>query len=108
MKPTFLIASLLLMFSCPVFSGASNGSDAGHIDPTLNQRPLTIVEWRTVEDVQSSCDNESKSRNLGGFGYAVAACSFWKNDFCVIITSNKPTTNELGHELLHCFQGEFH
>lgn len=72
------------------------------------QRPLTIVEWRTAENVQEACELESKVRMQNGFNYELGACSFWRNDFCVIITSKHPTTFDLGHELRHCFQENFH
>lgn len=77
-------------------------------DATTNERPLSIVEWRTSDNVQKDCEDESNKRKFGGFNYELAACSFWSNDFCVIITSKTPTMGELGHELRHCFQGSFH
>lgn len=77
-------------------------------DANLNQRTLSIVEWRISTDVQKDCEEESQTRKLGGFNYEVAACSFWLNDFCVIITSSQATIHQIGHELRHCFQENFH
>ena len=70
----------------------------------------TIITWRRVDvnDVQKTCEAESRKRGLGGFGYRVYACSFWEADRCDIFTSKTPTLHDLGHETRHCFQGAFH
>lgn len=68
----------------------------------------TTITWQRVDNVQASCETESKKRRLGGFGYTVYACSFWEGNTCTIITSKKPTLHDLGHETRHCFQGAFH
>ena len=74
---------------------------------TLNTEKSTIT-WLRVDNVQATCEAESKKRKLGGFGYTVYACSFWEMNSCTIITSNTPTLHDLGHEMRHCFQGSFH
>lgn len=68
------------------------------------------LTWRTVDNVQQACEQESRSRGNNGFGYGVEACSFWNNagTECTIITKNKSTLHELGHEVRHCFQGNYH
>ena len=68
------------------------------------------ITWRRVDanDVQKTCEAESRKRGLGGFGYRVYACSFWEGDRCDVFTSKTPTLHDLGHETRHCFQGAFH
>lgn len=73
----------------------------------------TIMVWDYADNVQAAC--ESKSRELGnkGFGYAVDACSFrYKNKnnqhVCYVVTSKTVDMWTIGHEMRHCFQGEFH
>ena len=68
------------------------------------------LTWRTVDNVQKACEAESRSRGNKGFGYSIEACSFWnwEGTECVIITRNKATLHDLGHELRHCFQGNYH
>jgi hypothetical protein len=77
-----------------------------------NHMTNTNVEWRSVKDIQKECEKESKKRGLGGFGYAVTACSFWNTDVfgsrCLIITSFNVNMHTLGHEVRHCFQGNYH
>ncbi len=68
----------------------------------------SIILWQAADNVQKACEAESRKRGLGGFAYAVEACSFWNGSVCLIITSKKPTMRILGHETRHCFQGNFH
>jgi len=82
-----------------------------------NQTNEVKITWIAVEDIQKSCDAESKKRGKNGFPYAVDACSFWGDKrnsagsmqrTCFIFTSAKTNTHTLGHEMRHCFQGEYH
>ena len=66
------------------------------------------IAWRYTNNVQKECEAESQKRKLGGFGYAVDACSFWDKNSCTIITARQTTMHILGHELRHCFHGSFH
>ena len=68
----------------------------------------TTVNWLVVDNVQRTCELESRKRGFGGFGYGVAACSFWSGATCTIVTGTKPTMHQVGHEIRHCFQGAFH
>ena len=68
----------------------------------------SIITWKSTDNVQKTCEEESKRRGLGGFKYEVEACSFWSGGICMVITSKKPTMHILGHEIRHCFQGNFH
>ncbi len=72
----------------------------------------SLIAWRYVANVQEACEKESRSRGLGGFGYALEACSFWSShngqDQCTIVTSANPNFHTVGHEIRHCFQGSFH
>ena len=99
---------LFAFISVDVFAESVWNDPYAMFDTNLNERPLSIVEWRVTEDVQKACDEESKRRKLGGFKHEVYACSFWSNDFCLIITSRFTTTHVIGHELRHCFQANFH
>lgn len=73
---------------------------------------MTTITWEQTKNVQQRCDEESKSRGLGGFAYSVEACSFWGKrlgfDVCHIITAKKTSMATIGHEMRHCFAGDFH
>ena len=68
----------------------------------------STITWNPVDNVQATCEAESRKRGLGGFGYPVEACSFWTGNSCIIITSKNPTNFTIGHEARHCFQGNYH
>lgn len=75
-----------------------------------NKTTESKIVWKAVSNVQATCEAESKKRGLGGFGYGVDACSFWEPNFksCTIITGTRPSMHDIGHEMRHCFQGDFH
>ena len=74
-----------------------------------NQIAVTIIP---TNDVQGTCDKESRKRGFGGFKYAVEACSFWEpskhNNQCVIVLPSWANYHTVGHEMRHCMQGNYH
>ena len=70
----------------------------------------TTIEWKTSNDINATCDAESRKRGLGGFGQRVYACSFWDKSMTghTIFTGKKTDMHQLGHETRHCFVGTFH
>lgn len=78
---------------------------------TRNQNPINL-NWVTVKDPSTTCQQESKKRGLGGWPYKVYACTFWNDDGiankCTIITGHQTNMHQLGHEVRHCFQGPYH
>jgi len=81
-------------------------------DNSKNFTNKTTVTIRPVADVTKACEAESVRRGNGGFGYNVQGCSFWDNNqgvhSCTIIVPHKTTMHNLGHEMLHCIQGNYH
>lgn len=78
-----------------------------------NMTNETQVKWVQVDDINKTCEAESRKRGHGGFGYGVDACTFWtKETFskwtCTVYTKKKVDTATFGHEMRHCFQGGFH
>jgi len=72
------------------------------------KRDKSTITWQLTDNVQKTCEAESRRRGLGGFGFGVDACSFWDGDSCIIITGRTTTLHEIGHEMRHCFQGNYH
>ena len=67
---------------------------------------VPTVKWEAREDVGDYC-----KRILGGrTKLTPLACAVWEADKsrCTIITSPVTTHTILGHELRHCFEGDFH
>jgi hypothetical protein len=77
-------------------------------EATKNLVNISRIKWVHVSNVQNTCESESRKRKLGGFGYPVEACSFWVGNECTIFTGKKTTLHSLGHEVRHCFQGQYH
>jgi hypothetical protein len=77
-----------------------------------SQLKESLIQWRPVSNVQEECEQESKKRGHGGFGYPIQACSFWDKDIrgnrCLVITAPNLNMHTLGHEVRHCFQGSYH
>ncbi|CAB4133565.1 hypothetical protein UFOVP257_287 [uncultured Caudovirales phage] len=81
-----------------------------NFDATRNFTDASLIKWVVTKDVQGTCEAESRKRNMGGFGYPVEACSFWDagGKSCIIITNTNTTMHAIGHEMRHCFQGNYH
>lgn len=108
-----MIKAILFLANFVVsLSVMANEDPNAEFNTTKNMTNTSDVQWIQVSNVQERCEFESTNRGLGGFGYGVAACTFWgtKNgkDFCVVITGKKVSTAIFGHEMRHCFQGAFH
>ncbi len=74
----------------------------------MKKNKTITVNHIVTDNVQKTCEAESRKRGNGGFGYGVQACTFWNGNVCTIITAKKETHHTLGHEFYHCFAGNFH
>lgn len=75
-----------------------------------NTHETMLITWKSVDNVQQVCEAEYKRRGFGGFNYKVDACSFWNFNtrMCTIYTKKNPTLHDVGHEIRHCYQGNYH
>ena len=106
-KPKIKAVFCLLMLPLAAIAQDWLNGDAKFTPKSNRPRALTVTWW-AVPNIQAACEAESKRRGLGGFGYGVDACSFWSATQCIIVTSTRPTMNQLGHEARHCFEHSFH
>jgi hypothetical protein len=88
--------------------GWNYSSPEAKFDTRANIVNQSNITWLAVDNLQATCETESRRRGNKGFGYTLEACSFWEGNRCTIITPKKTTLHALGHETLHCFQGAFH
>lgn len=104
------MALLTLIWQPPALAGLDPNwqNPEAKFTASKNATDTKQITWRHTDNVQKECEAESNKRKLGGFGYAVNACSFWDSTTCTIITSQQVTMHTLGHEVRHCFQGSFH
>ena len=104
-----LVSVLLVLFTSSALADKHDWRDPNSKFSTNANRTNTLqITWRYSSDVQKDCEAESTKRHLGGFGTPMQACSFWNANSCTIITSTNPTMHTLGHEVRHCFQGNYH
>jgi hypothetical protein len=73
----------------------------------IHKGPISI-EWRLADDINAACDRASKSFGNNGFNHRIDACAFWWGHKCIIITKKRPTMHDVGHEVRHCFYGDWH
>ena len=110
-----LVLALALLAPClTVAANKNNWRDPNSMfsaeDNYTNQ---VLVKWHYTDNLQKTCETESRKRGHGGFGYPLDACSFWSKSFfgtftCDIYTERKTNLHFLGHEIRHCFQRNFH
>lgn len=74
-----------------------------------DQKTVTVtIESVDPKDVQRACDRKSKQMGNGGFNYRPLACAFWQGKSCHIIMPHKIDMRSIGHEVMHCYQGDWH
>lgn len=59
--------------------------------------PTMKVEWKAVDDVPAECGNPLSK-----------GCAFIENNKCLVITGRDTNLAILGHEIRHCFEGQWH
>ena len=104
--------NLINFIAISIFASSAVAADwenpEARFDATKNFTSKSTIEWVLTKDLQKTCDRESKRRGLGGFDFPVDACSFWQGPTCIIFTRPAATLHEIGHEMRHCFQGNYH
>ena len=74
---------------------------------------VSNIHWEQVDNIQEVCDGIRIKQGLPRYGYKLEACSVWSRSFffvntCTIFTARKVNMWTVGHEIRHCFQGDFH
>jgi hypothetical protein len=87
---------------------ASGMSPLQSFDATKKVTNTTQVTWITVDDVPKKCKEMDKKYGTQIERGTPLACSFFNDTQCIIVTSNHPNIENLGHEMRHCFQGRWH
>ena len=106
MKTKILVA--LVISAMSLNANAFNDDPNELFDSKNNYTDNSAIRWFPVDNVQKTCDLESKKRGYGGISWAIKACSFYTGNQCDIYTSKKLNMHTLGHEVRHCFQGNYH
>lgn len=68
-----------------------------------------VVKWKTTDNVQKTCNAEGARFGLvKNYRENIRACAYWRKNWCLIITGKTTTLHSVGHEIRHCFQGDWH
>jgi hypothetical protein len=104
------IVTLLML---PLMANAqwSFDNSGGRVfDMSKNITKKSTVELKYVEpnDIQKTCDTLSRKFGNNGYNHGVLACTFFWDDKCVVVVPKKVDMRTIGHEMMHCFQGDWH
>lgn len=106
MKTTSFLITVLLATATNVY--AFNDDPTELFSTNNNFTESSSIRWTPVDNVQKTCDAESKKRGYGGISWAIKACSFYNGSKCDIYTAKRVNMHTLGHEVRHCFQADWH
>ena len=87
-----------------------NNSGSRIFDMSKNQTEKTVVTVRYVPAAKllEACNAQSREFGYNGFPGGALACSWNWPDRCYIILPEKVDMRTVGHEFLHCLQGQWH
>jgi hypothetical protein len=107
-----LLSSLLSgLAGCNTLVVVPPSTDLTYFEPLpLNQRIMDSakINWQPREDVHTLC---SRITGIPITPYSLPmACAYWNvvRKECTVITGREYGVNYLGHEVRHCFEGNFH
>ena len=112
MKKIILILLSLLVVSCSSTPPNPNPlrSYIGPLNPYINQS--MIIHWKKVPVPDQYCRrlNVSLSQRHPAGKEVLLGCAHWNptKTECVIVTGLKDNLETIGHEVKHCFAGDWH
>jgi len=83
-------------------------ASADTVDTEKNLYQTVILRWQQADDIQARCDAENLARGYPKFKHAIRACAFWSGNVCTIFTKKMANLEEVGHEVVHCYQQNWH
>jgi hypothetical protein len=95
---TFLI-TILLALTSNAYSQSYNIQFEPKTDYTEKN-----IRWVVLDDISAFC---SAKMNLTT-GQRILACSEYNNRMCIIYTGRTTDMAQVGHEIRHCFEGQWH
>ena len=110
MMKKILAATLMLAVGTAHAQWSFDNSPGRVFDMKNNVTTETTVEIRYVKnsEIQAACNAQSRAFGLNGFPNGAVACTWFWNDRCVMILPEKVDMRTVGHEFLHCLQGNWH
>ena len=118
-----LALALLLVATSAIANGKTKLLEVGDDDPyrlfslenlMTNNTTIELIVHDSEAKVNAVCQGKMRAAgNKNGFGYKVYACTLYTKSLfgghkCEIHMARKTDQNQLGHEVRHCFVGQFH
>ena len=100
-----VLAALLLLLSTAISQADTLrvGQDDLIFNVSPNHTPK-IIEWIVVEDLDQACYGKPKNPGQG----ELRGCAKFNKTKCFVYTKKETTLANLGHEMRHCFEGQWH
>lgn len=70
--------------------------------------PTTKITWKSVKNVHAECDKIRAETGSPKYTGGELACATWSNGECTIVTDRYTNMGTVGHEIRHCFFGNWH
>jgi hypothetical protein len=102
--------TILMAPSIAIAQWSFDNSGSRVFDMSKNITKKTTIELKYVEpkDIQKTCDTLSRNYGNKGYSYGVLACTFFWDNKCVVVVPKMVDMRTIGHEMMHCFQGDWH
>lgn len=100
-----VLVALLLLLSAAI--SPADTLRVGQDDLIFNASPNhtpKIIEWIIVEDLDQACYGKPKNPGQG----ELRGCAKFNKTKCFVYTKKQTTLANLGHEMRHCFEGQWH
>lgn len=98
------IAATIGMFLLSGCSGMLTIPEEGRFEPE-NWIAKSTITWIVSNDPTATCKQLFPALR---HRLILPACAGWDDDICTIVTGSVTTHQLLGHEVRHCFEGNFH
>ena len=108
MKHKLLSAVIMLAVGTAHAQWTFDNSPERVFDMKKNITNKTTVILSYAKDIQKACETKSRELGYGGYGYPVRACSWFYDDRCIVIVPEQVEMRTIGHEMMHCLQGNWH
>ena len=101
----FLIPIVFFISSINVYAlGTDPLLEGDLIFNSASSHSPKIIEWIVVRNLENACYGKTKQQGQG----ELFGCAKFNNKKCYIYTKKRTSLSNLGHELRHCFEGQWH
>jgi hypothetical protein len=108
MKKTLCLLMFFPSMALAQWSFDNSGSRVFDMSKNITNKSTIEIKYVEQKDIQKTCDTLSRKYGNNGYGYSVLACTFFWKDKCVVVVPREVDMRTIGHEMMHCFHGDWH